>query len=341
MTLSTAPLRVSGDVSHRNAMFIAKCNFVKKKILDYIGPGWELAMIPCSGTGAVEAMISNAYSESGECNVFQNGSYGQRLTEIAHKYFGVYEHAYAQPRPMPITDFMEIFPGKKIRWNFMVHGETSTGVLNDIDKALKYCDETKGVLGIDAVATFGMERIPFANERLGMVAFSSCKGLAVAPGMGFVAYKKSLVKRPDKGYYLDLQRWSTEELPFTPTTEAMEELYNKFHAFPHFLWQAMGKYEIQSRDLRNRLRDIGFNLVVDDDKEAMRCVTVVQLDNKEEKDNLVKFCWMNGIELYGKEKQTVKISMLNMFNEFLPGFTDSSDFAYFIDVLWRWKNGGL
>jgi 2-aminoethylphosphonate-pyruvate transaminase len=338
--INTAPLYVAGEESHRNAMFITKCNFVKKKILDYIGSGWELAMIPCSGTGAVEAMVASAKGE--KCHTLHNGEYGQRLSDIVnvHKITctNVYDDNNGRMLRINKQHDDSFYPTEWIPWTFMVHGETSTGVLNNLEKVLEYAEGKKSYVGIDAVATFALERIPFNNPRLGLMAFSSCKGLKVSPGMGFVAYRPELVKHNIPGYYLDIHKWSGEEFPFTPTIQTMDELYWKFQAHPNFLNTSEYNYMLKSELLRYGLRSLGFKFVVEDDEHAMRCITVVQLDNKEDKDNLVKYCWMHGIELYNGYGNTVRISILNLFNEYLPGLQDNRDADYVFEILGRWRD---
>ncbi len=328
--LSTAPLKVSGNVSHRNELFIAKCNFVRKRILDYIGSGWELAIIPCSGTGAVEAMIASADGDN--CNVLVNGTYAERMANIAGKYKDVVESIYDNNdgEMQRIKSWKNPAPGLVIPWIFMVHGETYSGVVNDLDAVLDEAKKEGKYVGIDAMSTFLFERIPFKNENLGMVAFSSCKGLKCNPGIGFVAYRPELVNENKKGHYLDVQRWS-KDFPFTPTVTVIDELWEKFRNNVNSIYQSPSKNEFNSIRLRRSLRMYGFNVLVDDNY-AMNCITVVQMDNIEEKNNLIEFCKNLDIEIYGGEGNTVRFSVINIF--------DGGDlnFDFLLSVLWEWKD---
>lgn len=330
--ISTAPLKVSGETSHRDKLFINKCKFVRENILDYIGKGWELAMIPCSGTGAIEAMVSNVKCEKGV--VLSNGAYGERLNDIVQHYYDTgFIHDY-DDLPIDIifpSDF-EGYTRNGKAWCFMVHGETSNGYLNSINLVLDSAEKNKMMVALDAVATFGIDDIPFEHPNLGAVAFSSNKGLACNPGIGFVAYRQGYIRKNDTpAYYFDLGHWNTEKLAFTPAVSIIEELFDVFSKNSNYINTMKSYIHIMNGYLRDFLNSV-FNGDIVNDESWMNCLIVVNLGNK--KNDFIKHCRDNGIEIYSGSGNTVKISALNFIED--KKINSLSKYNYFKKIVMGW-----
>jgi hypothetical protein len=64
----------------------------------------------------------------------------------------------------------------------------------------------------------------------------------------------------------------------------------------------------------------------------MKSIVVVQMDNKEDKDNIIEFGFRNQIEIYGGEGNTIRFSTINLFDK------GDDDFNYLLNILWMWKD---
>ena len=90
----------------------------------------------------------------------------------------------------------------------MVHHETTTGRLNDLDAIGETCRRRGVTLLLDAVSSFGAERIDAGAWNLGALAGTANKCLHGAPGLSFVLASDELWRREPAGagsIYLDLR----------------------------------------------------------------------------------------------------------------------------------------
>jgi len=318
--ISTAPLRVRLNTSHRHSEFIYKIKVVREKILEFIGPGWELAIFPCSGTGAIQAMMQGIKHNS-SCVVLSNGTYGDRLGHIAmHSRFQSSWCGYS---------YLSSVPEEREGVIAMVHGETSTGKLNNLDQVLDFASKYGKYVVVDAVASFLMDKLDFTHTSLGAVAFSSCKGLRGLPGTGFVAYRPDILGGRSS-FYFALSPNSHDTPTCTPVSEVIEKLfYDLFHS--HFLETWSNRYPNQKAILRKELELLGFEFVTPKTEE-MNCLSVVQFRTKEERESCIRELDTKGIELYKGEGNTVKISILNLFED-----TDCRKLDLVIDALKKWQ----
>ncbi|MGH9788106.1 MAG: pyridoxal-phosphate-dependent aminotransferase family protein, partial [Candidatus Acidiferrales bacterium] len=74
--------------------------------------------------------------------------------------------------------------GKKIKVLGVTHGETSTGVLHDLDAFRRVADECGALLVVDAVATAGGMPLNVDEQRIDLCFTGSQKCLSAPPGLG-------------------------------------------------------------------------------------------------------------------------------------------------------------
>jgi 2-aminoethylphosphonate-pyruvate transaminase len=107
----------------------------------------------------------------------------------------------------------------------IVHHETTTGRLNDLQILCQLCGSRGvGVLA-DCVSSFGAEEINFSDPALVAVAATANKCLHGVPGAAFVITRRSaLESASSRTYYLDLARLARlqdqRNTPFTPAVHA-------------------------------------------------------------------------------------------------------------------------
>jgi 2-aminoethylphosphonate-pyruvate transaminase len=103
----------------------------------------------------------------------------------------------------------------------VVHHETTTGRLNDLDSLAKLCRASGAHMLVDGVSSFGAERIDFQESAVSAVAATANKCLHGAPGASFVVVRRAaLAAAACRTYYLDLARLAhlqdERNTPFTP-----------------------------------------------------------------------------------------------------------------------------
>jgi 2-aminoethylphosphonate-pyruvate transaminase len=157
-------------------------------------------------------MLATFAPTDSETLVVANGVYGERMARMLKaqgKPHRVLEHDWLRAiDPARIAKALEQ-PGK-VTHLALVHHETTTGRLNDLDAVGGLCRERGVTLLLDAVSSFGAERIIGEAWNLGALAATANKCLHGAPGLSFVLASDALWKRkpvPAGSLYLDLRAY--------------------------------------------------------------------------------------------------------------------------------------
>ena len=218
------------DLCHRESEFYDLQDEARSRLLGVykLDPNkWSAVLMTASGTGAVESMIASLVPREGKLLVVQNGVYGERIASIAKQY-GI-EHAVHAGDWMCAPDFAEIKRRLTNEGPFshvaIVHHETTTGRLNDLDEIGALCRNHGAQLLVDAVSSFGAETIEFERANIAAVAATANKCLHGVPGASFViATNEAIERAASRTYYLDLARLArmqaARNTPFTPSVHA-------------------------------------------------------------------------------------------------------------------------
>ena len=170
-----------------------------------------------SGTFCVESVIGSALPVDGKLLVVVNGAYGQRIAKIAQ----------VLKIPCLVQDSGELLPpdlelltqqldrDRSITHVAVVHGETTTGMLNPIEQIGQLVRDQGRVFIVDAMSTFG--GVPIDVDTLGIdfLVSSANKCIQGVPGFGFIVANRGqleLCAGRARSLSLDLyDQWSTME----------------------------------------------------------------------------------------------------------------------------------
>ncbi|NOK50252.1 2-aminoethylphosphonate aminotransferase [Burkholderia thailandensis] len=229
------------DLCHRESEFFdlqdeARARLVAAYALD--PAEWSAVLMTGSGTAAVESMIAALVPESGKLLVIENGVYGERITQIATQYrlaHDVLKHDWMQaPDLARIAEKLDA--DRAITHVAVIHHETTTGRLNDLDALAAVC-RARGVrMLVDGVSSFGAEAIDFAGGDIDALAATANKCLHGVPGAAFVIVRRrALASAASRTYYLDLGRLAklqdARNTPFTPSVHAYYALVEALREF--------------------------------------------------------------------------------------------------------------
>lgn len=229
------------DLCHRESEFFdlqdeARARLVAAYALD--PAEWSAVLMTGSGTAAVESMIAALVPESGKLLVIENGVYGERITQIATQYriaHDVLKHDWMQaPDLARIAEKLDA--DRAITHVAVIHHETTTGRLNDLDALAAVC-RARGVrMLVDGVSSFGAEAIDFAGGGIDALAATANKCLHGVPGAAFVIVRRrALPSAASRTYYLDLGRLAklqdARNTPFTPSVHAYYALVEALREF--------------------------------------------------------------------------------------------------------------
>ena len=200
------------------------------KILDNKKATFECIPIQGSGTYAVEAMLNSLTSPAEKILVLANGAYGLRAAQIL-EYLGrpfqtIDKGDYSPPRAVDVITAIKSDPD--ITHVFVVHCETSSGILNPINEIAEATASMGRKLFIDSMSAFGAIN-PSPQIEFEALASSANKCLEGVPGFGYVFVKNETIlesKGKSSSLSLDLyEQWKTMESSgqwrFTPPTHVV------------------------------------------------------------------------------------------------------------------------
>jgi serine---pyruvate transaminase len=149
----------------------------------------DLFLITSSGTGAMESAVANLMSPGDTAIVGASGAFGERWGKILDRY-GVKTVFVREPEghainPAKIEEALKQNPQAKAV--FTQHTETSTGIVNNLQKIGEIVSETPAVFVVDAISGLGGQELQTDEWKLDVVVSGSQKGLMTAPGLAMVS----------------------------------------------------------------------------------------------------------------------------------------------------------
>ena len=171
-----------------------------------------MLLFTCSGTGAFESAIVNLCSPGERVLAVSAGHFGERWATMART-FGceVEELRYAwgeTPSPDDLRRKLgEIEPVSLV---FLVHSETSTGVVADVQALGAVAKEAGALVVVDAVSSLGAVQLDMDEWGLDVVVVGSQKALMTPPGLATAAVSPAAWEQVARAtlptFYLDWER---------------------------------------------------------------------------------------------------------------------------------------
>lgn len=141
-----------------------------------------------SGTYCVEATIGATVKPSDKLLIISNGAYGKRMATIADYYKLNYElvslHETEQITPQIVKQALSTH--SDITHFAMVHCETTTGILNQLEEISRVVKEYPVTFIVDAMSSFGGIPIDMNAYGIDFLISSSNKCIQGVPGFGFI-----------------------------------------------------------------------------------------------------------------------------------------------------------
>ncbi len=167
--------------------------------------------LPGTGGAGMEASLANLIQDGDEVVVCQNGLFGERMADIVRRHGGIVAEVSAPwGKPVDPDDVRKALANGRAKVVAVVHGETSTGVQQQIDPIGRIAGEHDAMLLVDAVATLGgMPVVP--DEWGSAICYSaSQKCISAPPGLSTITVSDQAMERirsrkvPVDCWYFDL-----------------------------------------------------------------------------------------------------------------------------------------
>jgi aspartate aminotransferase-like enzyme len=202
----------AADIHHRTPEFRALYMRVLEQLRTFVGSKNDVILLACSGTGAMEASVSNLTSPGDRVLVLSAGKFGERWTALA-KAFGCQVDVVSAPYGKTF-DMDEVRAALRIetRAVFMQATETSTGVRHcvpAVGEILKQ-QESDALLVVDAITGLGTTHIDMDGWGVDVLIGGSQKAVMIPPGLAYLAVSEkawdAMEISLNPRYYFDLRK---------------------------------------------------------------------------------------------------------------------------------------
>ena len=220
-------LEMARPMEHHRTAFYRNLYKEVHELLQYLFQTKALCMLfTGSGTAAMEGAIVGCCPPGHKPLVIRNGKFSERWAKVCEA-FGI-DHTLLDiewghgAKPADITKAMDADP--KIDTVVVVHSETSTTALSDVEGIARITQQRGALLLVDGITAVGA--MPVKMDELGVDVYvtGSQKAMMLPPGLGVAAVADRAWERIDSGkmptLYNDLKAYrkshETFDAPYTP-----------------------------------------------------------------------------------------------------------------------------
>ena len=204
--LTPGPLTTT--LSVREAMMIDRCTWdddykrmteeIRAGLLDFAhaGDDYTVVLMQGSGTFGVESVLSSVPGAKDRVLVLVNGAYSERMVKILDR------HGIAHARldfawdEIPDAARVEAFLAEhpEVTVVSMVHNETTTGILNDIEAVGRVVKAAGRTFVVDAMSSFGAVDIRVADIGIDYLVSSANKCIQGVPGFSYIIARREALE---------------------------------------------------------------------------------------------------------------------------------------------------
>lgn len=228
-----------------------------------------------SGTFGVESVISSVIPQTGVLLLLSNGAYGERIAKMCEYHNISCIHITQDYNKIPDAEQVANMLAEhgEITHVAMIHSETTSGILNDIQAIGVLCAQYNKTFIVDAMSSFAGVDIPVADWHIDFLVSSANKCIQGVPGFSFIIANRDKLmasKGIARSLSLDLyDQWYAMEQDgkwrYTSPThvvlafaKAMEELHKEGG-----ILKRSERYHQNMRTLIKEFEALGFKTYVD------------------------------------------------------------------------------
>jgi len=180
---------MEADLHHRTQAFRDLYSGVLADLKEVLGTSYDVLVLVASGTGAMDASVSNCFSPGDRVIVCTAGKFGERWVEIVKAYglnAVVLEAPYGKAvSPETVAQALAANPDTK--GVFVQASETSTGVVHDVRAMGEAVKKTGAIFVVDAITGIGTMPLDIDGWGIDICIGGSQKAFMIPPGLAFMA----------------------------------------------------------------------------------------------------------------------------------------------------------
>ena len=271
--------------------------------------GNDVILFTASGTGAFESAVANLLSPGDRVLAVSQGEFGERWQKIAGAYGAdVVPLSYAwgeSPRAEDLAAALAQTPADVV---FLVHSETSTGVVADIQPLAAVAKEAGALVVVDAVSSLGA--VPLETDAWGVdvVVSGSQKALMTPPGLALATVSPGAWERCETvqtpRFYFDWRRYrkaaGAGSTPFTPAVATVAGLHAALGLIlAEGLEQAFARHAALGRACREGAKAMGLELFSPDEERSAVVTAILTPEDADARELVLALRDRHGITVAG------------------------------------------
>lgn len=285
-------------MGHRSQKFSQVVKEVSENLKKVFQTKNDVYILTASGTGAMEAAVTNFVNPGDKVLVLVNGKFGDRFAKINKRYgVEVIRKDFELGKPADPNVVKEILledKGQEIKAVFVQQNETSTGILNNIKAIKEAMADHPALLIVDSISGMAVANFPVDEWGADVVVAGSQKAFMLPPGLAFISVSEKAWKINETcknyNFYFDLQaarkNLTKDTTPFTPATALILGLKESLNIILNEGLENIYKKQEKFKEMvREAVKALGLELLVKDEKSASPAITAIKVpDNIQWKD---------------------------------------------------------
>jgi aspartate aminotransferase-like enzyme len=273
-------------IHHRTPAFQTLFEEVRAGLKYLFQTKQEVLCLAATGTGAMDAAVSNLFRRGEKVITINGGKFGQRWTKIAQVYGLTPVEMTLAPGEAVEASALEKVVGENrdAKGVLFQASETSTGVKMPTEAIVRIA-RANGMLSVcDAITACGVFDLPMDEWGIDVMITGSQKAMMIPPGMAFIALSERAWQASEKSdlprFYFDLAKERKAHLKnqtaWTPATSLIQGLHESLRMIrEEGLHNIFKRHELLARATRNGVAALGLEILAR--KSPSTAVTAVQV----------------------------------------------------------------
>jgi 2-aminoethylphosphonate-pyruvate transaminase len=300
-----------------------------------------------SGTAVVESTISSVVPHDKTILIVNNGAYGKRMCQIADAYDMNYIEFVSSPiEPINLKKLKKIIrANKNISHLAVIHNETTTGLLNNLDDLGQIAKKYNLEFIVDAMSSYAAIPIDMKKQNIHYLLASSNKNIQGMAGIGFIIANTNSIEKlkniKPRNFYLNLFAQyenfiTSHQMRFTPPVQTLYALKQAIiETKKEGVKNRYKRYSKSWKLLTLFLKENNMNYLVDD-KYHSKIITSIFIPQNIDFDDMHDFFFRQGFTIYPG-----KVADFNTFRVANIGEIDYKDMKEFLKLFKGYIDGKI
>lgn len=219
-----------------------------------------------SGSGVMEMAIQNLLNPHDKVIVINCGTFGKKWVTMCRAFDVQVEEIIPELGRLPDLDILDQAITNDTKAILVTAHETSTGLLNDIQKIGELTRQRDVLLIVDAVSSIGADYFYTDEWNCDCAMVSTQKALACMPGLSFIVFSErawEVIPTVQRNrYYFDAEEYMHNirrgMLPYTPAMHATIQIHTRLKMIKETgLTNYIDKHKSRAETFRERILSSG------------------------------------------------------------------------------------